>query len=87
MKIIDTTCYSHILYLQTRGERFKQAINKLAITYGPAFDHEGMAGYIETTVEIEVKDLKVFSDIWLEWYNLPGDKRIQIYSLAKGTCL
>lgn len=87
MKITDTTCYSHILWLQTRGERFKQAINKLSITYGPAFDYEGIAGYIETTVEIEVKDLKVFSDIWLEWYTLHSDTRAKLYSLAKGTCI
>jgi hypothetical protein len=86
MKITDTTCYSHLLYLQTRGERFKQAIHKLSITYGPAFDHEGMAGYIETTIEIEVKDLRTFTDIWLEWYNLPTDKRNQMYNLAKGNC-
>jgi hypothetical protein len=87
MKITETTCYSHLLYLQTRGERFKHAIDKLTIKQGPAFDFEGVAGYIETSIEIEIKDLQIFTDIWLEWYKLPSDKRNQLYSLAKGTCV
>lgn len=56
----------------------------MAITKGPYFEHEGMAGYIETEVVFEIKDLKKFTDIWESWHMLTHTRKLQLYGLAKG---
>ena len=51
---------------------------------GPDFDHEGLNGHIETTVEFEIKDLVVASRLIDSWYSLDSTQRINLYGLAKG---
>jgi hypothetical protein len=66
------------------GPTYQQAINKMCITKGPYFNHEGVAGYIETEVEFEIADLENFTHLWCSWYHLTDTKRINLYGLAKG---
>lgn len=65
------------------GAPLEQAIYKITFK-SPGFAHEGIAGYIETEYEIEVKDLKAFTNIWDSWYDLPEKRRLYLYGLAKG---
>ena len=83
MKISGKTCYSHLLWLLCAGERYQQAVHRISFT-SPQFDYEGMSGYIETDYVIEVKDLKMFADIWYAWHALSDKRRIELYGLAKG---
>ncbi len=50
----------------------------------PNFQHEGIAGYIETDYEIEVADIVAFANLWNSWYSLPDKRRLDLYGLAKG---
>jgi hypothetical protein len=50
----------------------------------PEFQYEGVAGYIATEYEIEIKDLVVFSNIWNSWYSLSDRRRQDLYGMAKG---
>ena len=84
MKIIEKTCYSHLLYLQTRGVDFKRAVKEMAILKGPDFNGEGFNGYIECEVVFEIEQLDVFTKIWLEWYVLPDTVRTKYYNMALG---
>ena len=84
MKIIEKTCYSHLLYLQTRGVDFKRAVKEMAILKGPDFNREGFYGYIECEVVFEIEQLDVFTKIWLEWYVLPDTVRTKYYNMALG---
>lgn len=84
MKLTGTTCYSHLLYVMCGGERtFGNAIATIKFN-SPEFAHEGIAGYIETKYEIEVKDLVAFANLWNSWYSLPDIRRLNLYGLAKG---
>ena len=84
MKLIVNTCYSHLLWIMCAGEQYSFAVSKMCITKGPYHQHEGVAGYIETEVEFEIKDLEKFSRLWYSWYSLTYRKRIDLYGLAKG---
>lgn len=84
MKIIVNTCYSHILHIMCAGPLFSIAINSMNITKGPCHQHEGVAGYIETEVEFQIKNLEIFTRLWMSWYSLSDIKRINLYGLAKG---
>jgi len=83
MKITGKACYTQLLWLMCSGELLEQAVNKISYT-SPEFRYEGMAEYIETAYEIDVKDLIVFSNIWYAWYNLTEKRRLELYGLAKG---
>jgi len=84
MKIIEKTCYSHLLYIQTRGVDFKRAVKEIALLKGPDFSGEGFNGYIECEVVFEIEQLDVFTKIWLEWYVLPDTVRTKYYNMALG---
>lgn len=82
MLVKETTCYSHILYLLTyHGEAFSSCSRNLKINR-PNFEAEGVAGYIQTDVEIEVTDLTKFAKLWDSWYSAPN--RTELYAMAKG---
>ena len=83
MKISGTTCYSHLLWLMCSGEPLEHGVSSIKFN-SPAFTHEGVAGYIETKYEIEIKDLVKFAQIWNTWYSLPDKRRLHLYGLAKG---
>lgn len=84
MKVEVNTCYTHILYMLCAGPIFGDAVSSFAIKEGPHYQYEGVAGYIETVVTFEVKDLRKFTDLWLSWYSLTDKKRLDLYGLAKG---
>ena len=66
--------------MQLRGEYFQKAVDSVSYT-SPRFDFEGMAGYIETTITFQIKDLEIFSKLYKEWYYSPH--RDYYYRLAK----
>lgn len=66
------------------GELYSNAVKAMAIVDGPHHKYEGVAGYIETTVLFEIRDLKVFANLWDSWYTLSDRRRSELYGLAKG---
>lgn len=66
------------------GETFSKAVSGMSIVKGPCYEHEGMAGYIETEVVFTIKDLKTFADLWDSWYSLSETGKLNLYGLAKG---
>lgn len=84
MELIVKTCYSHILHIMCAGELFSTAVKSMCITDGPHHKYEGVAGYIETKVVFEIRDLEQFSKLWSSWYSLSDRKRLDLYGLAKG---
>jgi hypothetical protein len=83
MKLVGKTCYTQLLWLMCSGENLQQAASKVTFK-SPDFNGEGFNGYIETDYEIEIKDLKLFANIWNSWYSLTEKRRIELYGLAKG---
>lgn len=84
MKLIVTTCYTHILWIMCAGPLFKEAVHQMHITASPDFASEGVAGYIETTVEFEIASLEKFTNLWNSYYSLSESRRLDLYGLAKG---
>lgn len=84
MKLVVNTCYSHVLYIMCAGETFSNAVKEMAILKGPFHQYEGVAGYIETEVVFEIRDLKKFADLWDSYYSLSHKRRLDLYGLAKG---
>lgn len=79
MKIVETTCYSRLLWFLTEIARVKiPCVQSVSFTK-PNFEHEGMNGYVETTVTFEVTDILVFARIWEEYFNLPPEERTKQY--------
>lgn len=58
------------------GPLFAEAVKTLKITKGPYYDSEGIAGYIETEVEIELKDLRRFTNIWEGYDSLTNTRKL-----------
>lgn len=84
MKLTVNTCYSRLLYVMcSGGEKFKAAISSMEITKGPYFEHEGLAGYIETEVVFGIKDIVEFAKLWDRWHSLNDERRSIIYNMAK----
>ena len=82
--IINKTCYTRVLWILCAGKPFQDAVRTLKITSGPNFDGEGFSGFIETDVEIEVKDILKFAQLWESWMALSSTRRLHLYGLAKG---
>ena len=83
MKVTGTTCYTRLLWLQCAGPLLEQAVHSIKME-SPAFNYEGVAGFIETKYEIEIKDLEVFTNLWQSYYALSDTRRLHLYRLAKG---
>lgn len=62
MEIKVTTCYSKLVWLMMQKD-FQQSVSKLEYDK-PQFDFEGMAGYIETNLVLQVSDISKFAEIW-----------------------
>lgn len=62
MIIKDKLCYSLLLEILLHPQ-FPYAVSKTEFTK-PNFEHEGMAGYIETEATFHVSDLSSFSSIY-----------------------
>lgn len=84
MKLIVNCCYSQVLWIMCAGPLYSDAVSKMTITKGPLHQFEGMAGYIETEVEFDIKDLNIFTRLWYSWYSLTDAKRLNLYGLAMG---
>ena len=79
MKLIEKTCYSRVLYFQARLAKTESTcISHMAFT-APNFAHEGVAGYIETTVTFEITNLKEFASLWDSFYDSTPEDRTKWY--------
>lgn len=79
MKFTTTMCHSHLLWMLMNTKDFEQAVFKYHAT-SPAYQSEGVAGYIETTVDFELKSLSQFSELYNAYYKLDCDQRIKWYN-------
>lgn len=84
MKLCITMNYSHLLWVMCAGPDFSACVSGMRIVNGPAHDHEGMLGYIETEVEFMVTDLVKFSRLIDSYYTLTDERKAGWHSLAKG---
>ena len=84
MKLIDKMCYSRLLWIQCSGPMFGEAVNSFCVKEGPYFQYEGVAGYIETVVEFDIRDLQKFTNIYESYNSLTDKRRAELYGLAKG---
>lgn len=66
------------------GPDFSACVSGMRIIKGPAHDHEGMLGYIETEVEFTVTDLAKLSGLLNSYYTLTDARKAGLYKLAKG---
>lgn len=82
MKLTARTCWSHVLHIMSCGPLLAECVSKFEFTT-PRFDYEGMAGYIETDITVEIKDLVRFADLYDSWYRLSSDTRTRLYTKAK----
>jgi hypothetical protein len=73
MILEDKMCYSKLLWMQEQPG-WSRAISRVSYTT-PLVPYEGVAGYIETTVEIEVSDLTALVKIMEAWWSLSNDER------------
>lgn len=78
MKIVETMCHSHLLWMLAHAERFEKAVTNYAATT-PAFQYEGVAGYVETIVTFEVRELEDFTALFMEYRKLSHEHRSTIY--------
>lgn len=69
MIIKDKLCYSLLLEIFLHPQ-FHYAVSKTEFTK-PKFEHEGMAGYIETEATFHVTDLSSFSAIYNDAFSTP----------------
>lgn len=81
MKLSLTTCYSHLLFMLMHGDKFEQAVTSFKSS-APNFTGEGFNGYIEVSVEFEIKNLTVFAELFSAWYDSP--RRSEFYADIKG---
>lgn len=79
MRLIVTTCYSHIVYMQQQPGLWVKAIKGMTLGT-PGFEYEGMAGYIETKVEFEISDISLFAKLWMSWYSEDVNTRVDLYN-------
>lgn len=83
MKLIEKMCHSHLLWMLSQPERFEQAISSYSAS-SPAFQFEGVAGYIETAVTFEINKLDVFTELYYAYYKVDCDRRSKwYYSICK----
>ena len=63
MNIEVTMCYSQLMSMLLQPEEFSKAVTKFTSS-SPNIEHEGMNGYMETVVKIEVRSLANFSNLY-----------------------
>lgn len=83
MIIKDKMCYSKLLWLYS-NKKFMQSISKVT-TDQPAYELEGMAGYIEVNVEFNVNNLSMFAQQMANYDKQPDDIKIEMYRTALGS--
>jgi len=65
----------------SQTKEFEQAIFKYSAS-SPAYQYEGVAGYIETIVTFEIRDLEKFSNLYNQYNKLPN-RDIWYYNICK----
>ena len=86
MILKDKICYSKLLWMQQQPDGY-QAVHKVTYT-SPNVEHEGMLGYVETEVTIDVKELSKLVSIMDRWHTLTVADRSYFYNLVRGiTCV
>lgn len=80
MKLTVTTCHSHLLFMQMQGDEFQQAVLSFSSS-APDYAAEGLAGYVEVKLEIQIRSLEVFTKIWNSWYSY--DDRTEFYNMMR----
>lgn len=83
MKIINTMCHSHLLSMLLTPEKFQAAVVSYKAS-APDVTNEGMSGYMETTVEFEVRDLERFSKLFQQSKTYPSDRSKWYHTIRKG---
>lgn len=77
-------CFTHLSWLQRQNE-FLRAVSRVTYTQ-PAFEFEGIAGYIETKVEFEIKDMVLFAKVYNDYYSVDHAYKMKIRGeLMNGT--
>lgn len=85
MKITNTMCYTHLAWLLRQGE-FLRSVSNVSFSQ-PAVEFEGMAGYIETKVEFDVKDIVLFAKVYIDYYSVDNDYKMKIRAeIVNNTC-
>lgn len=78
MKITEKMCHSHLLWMLINAEDFEQAIRSYSATT-PAYQFEGVAGYVETTVTFDVNDLEKLTKLYSGYHKLSSETRCRMY--------
>lgn len=77
MKIQEKLCYSKLLWLLTNKD-FCDAVIDISFSK-PNFEHEGMAGYIETDVEFVVNNIEKVARAYEAYSNIPIEVKTNFY--------
>lgn len=83
MKLEVVMCHSSLMSMLLRPEEFEQAVHSYTAT-APDVQHEGFAGYMETKVSFEIKDLERFSKLYSSSYTYPSDRSAWYYKVKNG---
>lgn len=74
MKLEIKMCHTRLMAMLMNPKDFQMAVYSYSATT-PNVEHEGMAGYIETVVTFQIKDLELFTTLYSkcsntspEWY-------------------
>lgn len=79
MKLEVKMCHSQLMAMLMKPIQFQRAVYDYRATT-PDVEHEGMAGYIETVVTFNIRDLELFTSLFTEcslvtpeWYKTVRD--------------
>lgn len=82
MQLTDKICFSKLLFMQ-QHPYWAASINKCSYTR-PQVEYEGVAGYIETTITLDIKCLEAFMMVERDWWKLDHDERMKYRRIALG---
>lgn len=80
MKLEVVMCHSSLMSMLLRPEEFEQAVISYTAT-APDVTNEGFAGYMETKVVFNIKDLERFSKLYSSSYTYPSDRSAWYYKV------
>lgn len=79
MKFEVKMCHSHLMAMLMKPAQFQRAVYDYRATT-PDIEYEGIAGYIETIVTFNIRDLELFTSLFTEcslvtpeWYKVVKD--------------
>ena len=83
MKIELVTCHTVLISMLMMPEKFSRAIASYKAT-APNVDHEGVIGYLEVSVEFEVRDLEAFTALYRDAYLYPTERAEWYHFIRNG---